>query len=85
MTTHTSEPVDNCGCRLERTPNGLHMQNCSLHAAASDLLAMLIELRDAARAEIVCPRRKGKPSIYTNRFLDANGKVDTIIARATRQ
>ena len=34
-----SEPVDNCGCRLERTGKGLHMVDCSLHSAAPDLLA----------------------------------------------
>lgn len=28
------EKVDNCGCLLTRTENGLHMNDCPLHAAA---------------------------------------------------
>lgn len=32
------EPIDQCGCRLVRTANGLHMQECSLHKAALKLL-----------------------------------------------
>ncbi len=32
------EKVDDCGCSLTRTENGLHMKDCSLHGAAPDLL-----------------------------------------------
>jgi hypothetical protein len=34
----SSEPVGNCGCRLERTEKGLKMVDCPLHSAALDLL-----------------------------------------------
>jgi hypothetical protein len=43
-----NEAVDGCGCRLERTENGLHMVDCPLHKAALDLLEMLIELESHA-------------------------------------
>ena len=33
-----SEAIDKCGCRLERTGNGLQMVDCPLHKAALDLL-----------------------------------------------
>ncbi len=36
-----AEPVDDCGCQLERTPSGLHMCSCPLHEAAPDLLYAL--------------------------------------------
>lgn len=51
------------------------------YAAAPALLAMLIELRDAARAEIMA--RPGRKGFYTNRFADANIKVDEIIGKAS--
>ncbi len=33
-----NEPIDNCGCKLIRIESGLHIEECSLHKAAPDLL-----------------------------------------------
>jgi hypothetical protein len=44
-----NEPVDNCGCRLERNVSGLHMISCPLHEHAKDILDSLLEIRDTIK------------------------------------
>ena len=39
------ELVDECGCVLERSENGLHMVDCSLHSAAPELLGACKEAK----------------------------------------
>ena len=50
-----SEAVDTCGCRLERTENGLHMVDCPLHGAARELL-------EACKAALVYVQ--SDPAVY---------------------
>lgn len=46
MTTKRTEPVDECGCKLERTVDGLHMVECPLHQNAGELLKVMTDVYD---------------------------------------
>lgn len=68
------EPIDDCGCYLERNESGLHMVDCPLHKNARTILNILIEVK-----EILTPALKYCGGLESEFCKSRNGICDICV------